>query len=105
MLCLDSSSFYNFLKWQIDLEFFLILFTIYFLREGGCLDCVPIFTIFFHYLLGEGGPNGNSAKFIIFTVYFFESFPLYYPFLDLFMSVDYPSLAIKGAISRLVKVN
>ena len=77
-------------------------FVDYFLGKEG----VPIFTtIFFTIYWGRGGPNGNSAKFIIFTVYFFESFPLYYPFLDLFMSVDYPSLAIKGAISRLVKVN
>ena len=47
-------------------------FVHYFLREGGCLDCVPIFTInFFTIYWGEGGPKGNSAKFIIFTVYFF----------------------------------
>ena len=42
-------------------------FVHYFLREGGCLDCVPIFTIIFFtiYWGREGGlgPNGNSAKF------------------------------------------
>ena len=47
-------------------------FVYYFLKEGGCLDCVPIFTIiFFTIYWGRGGPKGNSAKFIIFTVYFF----------------------------------
>ena len=50
-------------------------FVHYFLREGGCLDCVPIFTIiFFTTYWGRGGPKGNSAKCIIFTV-FSQSFP------------------------------
>ena len=44
-------------------------FVHYFLREGGCLYCVPFFTIY----CGRGGPKGNSAKFIIFTVFFLKA--------------------------------
>ena len=48
----------------------------HFYREGGCQHWSLQFTItFFTIYAGRGGPMGNSAKFIIFTAFFSESFP------------------------------
>ena len=43
----------------------------YFFREGGYLHCDQFSLLFFSlFMVGGGGPKGNSAKFIIFLVFF-----------------------------------
>ena len=53
------------------------IFVHFFCTEGGWQYWPLQFTIIFFTMYGgRGGPKGNSAKFIIFTVYFFWKLPL-----------------------------
>ena len=50
-------------------------FVHYFFREGGYLDCDQFsLLLFFTIYEGREGVKGNSAKFIISTVFFLKAF-------------------------------
>ena len=69
-------------------------FVHYFFREGGCIDSDQFSLLLFSLFMvgGEGGPNRNSAKFIISTVFFLAGFPKY---LELTRTLLYPEFFIK----------
>ena len=53
-------------------------FVHYFFREGGYIDSDQFSLLLFSlFMVGGGGPKGNSAKFIISTVFFLAGFPYF----------------------------